>query len=387
MWNELTPIVANCANCIVAFEDATNPPVAYDARTTLIHELGHCPYGLDHPNLEEVTSGGPLSWRTGICDVNNDGICGGQTNFTASGNSTDILLDLAQVPGDAMNRPENNCPIGASPGLTEMQHADWSLLRNLNLCEAPECPYEVLARAAELRQGGDAIVNHCFEASPACSPEGPIACPDPPDCCPQTPGPPIELLDYAWFRTIDNDPFVIDPTIVIESESYSRALVNIPAGDWYAASANRLVGENLGYQHAQSVVFSLTDSDTVFAGLSADDVNMVRMAMTGADRQAGDPDIDDDYTVTVVFTRDCASAAVDVGFSAFPSEDLGSCLAEAVPSFTQGLLKVHWTLVETFPHDRPTIDLGSSVDWALGTTIFIGNFESEDLTEWHLSIP
>jgi len=391
VWNALVPMTANCDNCTVAFEPAADPPLPWDLRTTLIHELGHCAVGLAHINLEESDST-PRFFRTGTCDANSDGACGQQTNFTASVNATEALVQVGQTAGDHTNVHENSCPFLplSHNGFQSSQSA--ARLRNLNLCEAVECSYES-ARALLGQQGN---VDYCFdEARGACGGDGIIECPVPPDprqCCPPCPGPdcpiqPMQILDVAWYRTADNNPVVVDAT-EIDSTTFSRSVSNLPIGHSYAASANRLVGEDLLTFDTQSVVFSLTDSDTVFQGLCADDVNMVAMAMTGVDR-IDDDGQDDDYSVTLAFTRDCMSADLDLELSTIPPAGvLATCYADIALSYPQGgPVKLHYSLIPLGMADRPSILVRSLVDWAFGNGIFYSTFEGADLTEWNNSTP
>jgi len=48
-WNLLTATTGNCAGCLVWEENPSDIQIAH-AETTLLHELGHCPLGLDHPD-------------------------------------------------------------------------------------------------------------------------------------------------------------------------------------------------------------------------------------------------------------------------------------------------------------------------------------------------
>lgn len=48
-WNALTPTVENCEGCKVWEEPSTPLQIAH-AESVLLHELGHCPLGLAHPD-------------------------------------------------------------------------------------------------------------------------------------------------------------------------------------------------------------------------------------------------------------------------------------------------------------------------------------------------
>ncbi len=78
--------------------------------------------------------------------------------------------------------------------------------------------------------------------------------------------PPVSVQDMAWFRKIDNDPAVVDG-LVIDIDTYSRSVAaDLPAGHNYAASANRLVAESLGFANTQSVMYSRTAPQLVYSG-------------------------------------------------------------------------------------------------------------------------
>lgn len=54
VWNELEPVAANCSDCYVYGDPIADPPQPYNARGSLLHELGHCAMGLAHINLQET---------------------------------------------------------------------------------------------------------------------------------------------------------------------------------------------------------------------------------------------------------------------------------------------------------------------------------------------
>ncbi|MEM7481647.1 MAG: hypothetical protein AAF481_10775 [Acidobacteriota bacterium] len=131
----------------------------------------------------------------------------------------------------------------------------------------------------------------------------------------------------------DNNPFVIDGT-VIDQNTFSRNDGSLPVGQNYIASANRGVADALGFSDTQAVMYSFLEPGMWCVGLAADDVNMVRMGMTGSDHIAGNAD---DYTVVQVFETDCSAADVLVRLSDFflgPGQ-LGACLSEYENSFAQ----------------------------------------------------
>jgi len=95
----------------------------------------------------------------------------------------------------------------------------------------------------------------------------------------------------------DNNPVIVDATVIDEA-TYSRSVAaNLPAGHTWAANGNRRVAESLGVPLTQAVMYGLTVPEHEYSGLSADDVNMVRMGIAGEDLMAGTKD---DYTVELV---------------------------------------------------------------------------------------
>lgn len=266
-----------------------------------------------------------------------------------------MTLDLEDTAGDANNVHNNACPFIPlrSEGAGEL--LELTRIRNMNLCEAEDCPPEL--EIALLARFEPRTHQTCVE-SIGSSCQGIFLCPNPPICCPPCPGAdcpiaPMDVLDLAWYRITDNDPFILQ-SFLVDKDSYSRSVVNLPIGDSYAASANRLVGEELGYPNAQSVMFSTRDSDTVELGLAADDANMVWMGRSGADRDAGTAD---DYSVQLVFTRDCPSAAVEVSFSRYPQVPAIVLSRLSFRSVSPGLSSctTRW-----LPHFRPTSERRST---------------------------
>ncbi len=64
----------------------------------------------------------------------------------------------------------------------------------------------------------------------------------------------------SWFRTNDNDPFIID-TASVGTSTFSRNVNNLPAGHFWGASGNRRVAQSLSYPNSQSVMYSVTCGD------------------------------------------------------------------------------------------------------------------------------
>lgn len=361
IWNGLTPTTGNCQDCVL-WEETGPASGLFDTTSVLVHELGHCAFGLGHINLTEDNRS-PTNGRVGSCDVDQDGFCDEDTSFTASFNATRVLDGGSGVLGDADDAPENNCPIlGSAHGLSSPTGGA-SVPRDWKPFDDPEC-----------------LLGLGCAGGPSCCP----ACPGPE--CPSTPW---QIGDISYFRTADNNPFVIDAT-VIDKDSYSRNDLNLPAGDSYAASANRAVGEALGFQDSQAVMYSLLVRRSEFVGLGADDVNMVRMAMTGADRDAGTAD---DYTVQLAYEPSCGNADLEVqrGNEWIAMNNvmtLGACIAETVDSFSQPpQLRFHHTLVPVEPiESRLVLELNPRMPLDFAVLLYSG-FETGDLSEWSAVVP
>ncbi len=196
---------------------------------------------------------------------------------------------------------------------------------------------------------------------------------------------PVQVHDLTWFRTADNDPVIIDST-VIDINTFSRSVAaDLPAGHNYAASANRAVAEALGFADTQAVMYSRGVPQMEYSGLSADDFNMVRMGMTGEDLLAGTAD---DYTVHLRYRANCDDD-VEIRVELFPlgPDGVGICDAKIVESFVQGLLKFHWTVVREDGAPAIQISLNEEHSWDYGERIFASGFENGDLSEWSTAAP
>ncbi|NJL29964.1 MAG: hypothetical protein HC897_19755 [Thermoanaerobaculia bacterium] len=356
VWNALEPRTGNCRNCVL-WEEPEPQTGAYHAGSALLHELGHCAMGLGHVNLIESRDP-PASFRTGTCDVDGDGICGEPTSFTASANATEVSSNSSTVRGDHEDLHVNQCPSLATLG-------------------------------EELSTDATPLVLKTEEPT-TCSLAA--ACPSPAICCPACPGPdcpstPMQVHDFAWFRRADNNPVVID-NVVIDKDTFSRSVAaNLPPGHRYAASANRKVAESLGFANTQAVMYSNVERGAVFTGLGADDVNMVKMGMTGADRDAGTAD---DYSIRIQFEADCAQASIRVSLSSvFLAEDeRAACFSDVALSFPQGLLKVHYSMTKPLLQSWMILELDPAIPWDFSTRrVFSSGFETGDFSEWSSAVP
>lgn len=190
----------------------------------------------------------------------------------------------------------------------------------------------------------------------------------------------------SWARTNDNDPFVIDGT-VIDEDTYARSVFSLPPGHTWGASANRIVGELLGYQSSQSVMYSGAFLMQHFHGLAADDSNMVRMARAGLDFMAGTAD---DYTSTLVFVGDCGNAhEIRVERNPLTPGMLGACIAAVDYSFEppNPFLARHFSRVSMIPPQPLLVLVSSDVDWDFSLPVFLDGFEGGDTSEWTATVP
>lgn len=191
-----------------------------------------------------------------------------------------------------------------------------------------------------------------------------------------------------WFRKADNDPVIVDGT-VIDSTTFSRSVAAmLPAGHGWAANANLLVANALGFPDTQSVMYSFSVRGEQHTSLTADDVNMVKMGMTGQDRMAGTAD---DYDITLQFVNDCAMADLSVAFLPLGNDSrTGACGARADFSFPQpGPTPLHFSVVKMPNTDRLLVVLNRDLDWDFSVVdvVFADGFESGNFSQWDQVIP
>jgi hypothetical protein len=303
-WNALIATTQNCIECAL-WEGPPSMGDTFHAESAILHELGHCALGLDHPNRP---------W-----DADNDGIFE-NTSFTRSWG--------VGLPG------------GISAGDDDIRGSFDDLHR------APDTP----TKLAE---------------------------------------------SVSWFRRSDNDPVIVDGT-VIDLDTYSRSVAaNLPANHTWAANGNRVVARTLGQPFTQAVMYSLIGPGQQYLGLSADEVNMVRMGMAGEDLMAGTAD---DYTVELVFVTDCASnlSAIRVTFAQMSSRGAvpvatceGATIDYAFPPLNPMLAR-HFEVVELLPTFAPVIRLDPDLSWDTDppvSIVFQDDFESGDFSAWTTVVP
>lgn len=113
---------------------------------------------------------------------------------------------------------------------------------------------------------------------------------------------------------------------------------------------------------------------------------MVKLGMTGADRQAGTAD---DYTIELVYEADCTTAEIEVQLeneyiSPANTDTLAVCIADIEDSFSQPpALRFHHTLLPFTPVEtRIVIELNAAINWDFSHLVFLSGFETGDFSEW-----
>ncbi len=298
IWNELVATTGQCRNCFLV-EDPVFPkaPEPFHAASVLLHELGHCALGLDHPNLEFDPPGG--------ADMRE------QTSFTASYDGSSIGISEG--------------PDGIRGSFDDVQQAAGGMI---------------------------------------------------PD-------------SINWFRIADNNPIVVDGT-VIDSTTYSRSVAaNLPDGHGWSANGNRDVAASLGFSDTQNVMYTAIARTQRYTGLTADEVNMVNMGMTGEDEIAGTAE---DYAINLQFVDDCTNANIHVSFVdiAPPAQPLGGCSGSIDFSFVppSAASARHYSVVPSTVGDFVFVALNSNMQpWDTSVEIYADGFESGDLSEWDAVVP
>ena len=294
--NALEPTTQNCMGC----GTWESPPIGSPdlnpiIETTVLHELGHCALGLDHPDRNWNADGDPKNGQEG-------------TSFTRS----------------------------------------WG--------------------AAEIRDNQDMIRGSRDDTQRATG--GQIA------------------ESVSWFRRLDNNPVIVDPSTVIDINSYSRSVAaNLPPGDTWAANANLKVAESLGEPETQALMYAVVPRGATYFGLSADDVNMIKMQRTGPDLTAN---TSDDYTLQIDVVPCTMPHQIEVGFLPLPSGVLGACesavdYAYPQPAATARVFKV--VPDPDFDATHIIVLLNDTYTWDTKLPLFGDGFEAGDFSSWSAVFP
>lgn len=288
-WNELTSTTGNCEGCRI-WEESGNAPQTMHAETTLLHEIGHCPLGLAHPerNWDAQVDG---FWET--------------ASYTRS-------IGVA-LPPDGIS------------------------------------------------SGGDFLRGTLDDIQ-----IGPGSIPD----------------NVHWFRIMDNNPAIVDSTIIDINTFSPSTVLNLPDGHSWAANANRKANEALGFMNTQAVMYGLQNDLERKVTLTADDVAMIKMGMTGQDLVFG---TSDDYAIELLVIDGCVPPIdVFVTFGETAVGEIARCDAVTVDySFPQNpFLARHFTLAPL--GDSFVMILDQTLDWITedGFEIFSSDFESGDFLDW-----
>ena len=157
-------------------------------------------------------------------------------------------------------------------------------------------------------------------------------------------------VNLVWFRRSNNDPFTIDT--VIDSTTYSRDTVDLPAEHLFAANADRTVSTSLGYIKTEAVMQQLTYFDEAQRTLGHDDVATLRYASSGINEiESGGQNSRDNYNIVLEYggisTTNC-----DMSMSITTTPGLAFCAASG-----QGIATNHVRMV------TPTMEFGSGFNW------------------------
>jgi len=161
-------------------------------------------------------------------------------------------------------------------------------------------------------------------------------------------------INLHLFDISGNNPFVSQS--IIDATTYTIDLNDLPAGDLFAANADRTVGNALGYPDTEAVMQQLTLSDEAQRELAVDDVNTIRYAMSGLDRTQGTAD---DYNLSVQFqgvsSQNC-DVTVEINSNATGFAACDVSLQALVPSL------LHWQVVSG------RIFLNGNINWYFNQT-------------------
>lgn len=124
-------------------------------------------------------------------------------------------------------------------------------------------------------------------------------------------------VNLHWFNIGINNPFQI--VAPVDSSTYARDLAgNLPVADSFVANADRTVSALFGAPNTEAVMQQGTGADEAQRTLVADDVAVLRYAMSGLDEVAGNAD---DYTINLEY-RGITTTGCDltIGFNDDPAD-------------------------------------------------------------------
>lgn len=192
-----------------------------------------------------------------------------------------------------------------------------------------------------------------------------------------------------WFRNIDNNPVLVDATL-IDQDTFTRRRLDLPPGHTWPANANRLVADSLGLPGNHSIMYSRQAPGATYRALSADDAATVQFAQTGLDSDFGTAD---DYAVQLALETDCSNAEIEVRYRSFGDDPdlldrLAICTADIEPAAPPppGEMPQHHTLAPPLGvFERIMIEVDSRRPW--DDIVFADNFETSDTSQWADELP
>lgn len=163
--------------------------------------------------------------------------------------------------------------------------------------------------------------------------------------------------NLVWFRKSNNDPFTIDS--VVDSTTYSRNVTNLPAGQVFAANADRAISTLLGHVKTEAVMQQGTYYDEAQRTLGHDDVATLRYAGSGLNEKENDgsnPNAQDNYTIALEYggisTTNC-----DISLSMTTTTSLAYCEVNGA-----GLSATHVKITTA------AIQFGETYNWFFNTS-------------------
>jgi len=132
-------------------------------------------------------------------------------------------------------------------------------------------------------------------------------------------------VNLHWFRRSNNNPFTIDTKV--DSITYSRDLMNLPAGHNFSANADRDVASLMGLPVSEAVMQQGTFFGETQRALGHDDVATLRYAASGVNELENDPNNPnqkDNYSIVLEYGG-ISSTNCDVSMSMTNTTGFASC--------------------------------------------------------------
>jgi hypothetical protein len=152
-----------------------------------------------------------------------------------------------------------------------------------------------------------------------------------------------------WFRISNNNPFTIDNPV--DASTYSRDLVNLPAGNNFAANADRTVATLLGVPNTEAVMQQGSFFDEAQRELAHDDIATLMLAESGLDETSSTTD---DYTITLEYAG-ISTTNCDISLSFTSTTGLAFCSTGGV--FFSGNPPTHAKITTA------NIEFGQGFNW------------------------